>query len=110
MTAWLSLIVAIVFEVAGTTMLKVSSNFEKPLLGFCAIVLYTLSLVFLAPALKAIPVGIAYAIWAGVGIVSIIAVGIVAFSQRLDLIQYAFVAMILIGAVGLRLTTQTSTS
>ena len=109
MTPWISLFVAIVFEVGGTAMLKESNNFEKPLLGFGAIALYTISLVFLAPALKAIPVGIAYAIWAGVGIVSVTVVGLVAFNQRLDVIQYAFIAMFLIGAVGLRLTTQTST-
>ena len=106
MTAWLSLLAAIVLEVIGTSLLKESSDFEKPMIGLAAIGFYTASLVFLAPALKAIPVGIAYAIWAGVGIVAVTLVGLVAFNQRLELTQYVFIGLILIGAVGLRLTTE----
>ena len=62
-------------------------------------------LLALAPALKSIPVGVAYAIWAGVGIVAVAAIGTVAFGQKLGAAQLGFMAMILVGAVGLRLTT-----
>ena len=105
MGAWLYLFIAIGFEIGGTTLLKMSDGFEKPMIGMASIGLYTASLWFLAPALKTIPVGIAYAIWAGVGIVAVALIGFVFFQQRLGLSQYFFISLILIGAVGLRLTT-----
>ncbi len=105
MSAWLYLLIAIGFEIGGTTLLKMSDGFEKPMIGMVSIGLYTASLWFLAPALKTIPVGIAYAIWAGVGIVAVALIGFVFFQQRLGLSQYLFISLILIGAVGLRLTT-----
>ncbi len=59
----------------------------------------------LAPAIKVIPVGVAYAIWAGVGIVAAALIGMLAFGERLGLIQLLCIALVLVGAVGLRLTT-----
>lgn len=106
MTPWISLFIAIGFEIGGTALLKMSNDFEKPMVGLAAIGLYTVSLVFLAPALKAIPIGIAYAIWAGVGIVAVALIGFLFFEQRLGVLQYLFIALVLIGAVGLRLTTK----
>ena len=105
MGPWLSLLIAIGFEIGGTTLLKLSDGFEKPLFGFGAIGLYWASFWFLAPALKSIPIGIAYAIWAGVGILAVAIIGFVFFQQKLALLQYVFISLILIGAVGLRLTT-----
>ena len=105
MNAWALLAVAITFEVAATTCLKLSDGFAKPAWGVASIMLYSACFWVLAPALKTIPVGVAYAIWAGVGIVAIAAIGALGFGQRLGLAQYAFIALILIGAVGLRLTT-----
>lgn len=98
MSAWLYLFAAICFEIIGTAFLKMSDGFEKPMLGMISIAAYTLSL---APALKTIPVGIAYAIWAGVGIVAVAVIGFFFFEQRLQMLQYGFIALILIGAVGL---------
>jgi len=56
--------------------------------------------------MKILPVGVVYAIWSGVGIVAITAIGLFAFDERLSALQFAFIAMILIGAVGLNLTFQ----
>ncbi|MEL7487136.1 MAG: multidrug efflux SMR transporter [Pseudomonadota bacterium] len=105
MIAWILLVIAIAFEIVGTSLLKLSDGFEKPLWGGLAIASYWGSFSFLAPALKAIPVGVAYAIWSGVGIVAIAIIGYFFFDQRLSLLQYFFIATILFGAVGLRLTT-----
>jgi small multidrug resistance pump len=55
--------------------------------------------------MKALPVGVVYAIWAGVGIVAATAIGVFAFNERLGAIQYICIVMVLIGAVGLRVTT-----
>jgi len=106
MSAWLYLLAAIGFEIIGTAFLKMSDGFEKPMLGMMSIGAYTFSFWMLAPALKTIPVGIAYAIWAGVGIVAVAVIGFFFFEQRLQMLQYGFIALILIGAVGLRLTTE----
>ncbi len=105
MNAWISLLIAIGFEILGTSLLKLSEGFEKTLWGMLAIAAYWVSFWFLAPALKAIPIGVAYAIWAGVGIAAVAVIGFFAFGHRLHLLQYFFMALILIGAVGLRLTT-----
>ena len=56
--------------------------------------------------MKVLPVGIAYAIWAGVGIVVAAAIGVFAFDEKLGALQYVCIALVLIGAVGLRLTTR----
>jgi len=77
---------------------------EGPL-GRASLALYSACFWVLAPALKTIPVGIAYAIWAGVGIAAAGAIGAFAFGERLGPLQLTFVAMIMVGAVGLRLTT-----
>ena len=61
----------------------------------------------LAPAMKVLPVGIVYAIWAGVGIVAAAAIGVLAFDEKLGAIQYVCIAMVLVGAIGLRVTTTT---
>ena len=59
----------------------------------------------LSPAMKYLPLGVVYAIWAGVGILAAAVIGWFAFDERLSAMQFMFVAMILVGAVGLRLST-----
>ncbi len=105
MTAWILLLTAVGFEVAGTTLLKLSDGFEKPLIGLAALAAYSTSFWFFAPAIKVIPVGVAYAVWAGLGILAAAIIGLFLFGQRLGGPQVIFIALILIGAVGLRLTT-----
>ncbi|MEM8771511.1 MAG: multidrug efflux SMR transporter [Pseudomonadota bacterium] len=105
MTAWLFLLLAIAFEIVGTALLKLSNGFENMMWGGLSLMAYWVSLWFLAPALKTIPIGVAYAIWAGVGIMAVAVIGYFFFDQRLALAQYVFIVMILTGAVGLRLTT-----
>lgn len=103
--AWGLLAAAILLEVAATSLLKVSSGFEKPLLGGLSIALYSACFWVFAPALKVIPLGVAYAIWAGAGIAIVAVISAVAFGQKLDPAHYFFIAMIGVGAVGLRLST-----
>lgn len=105
MSAWLYLIVAIAFEVAGTFLLKLSDGFERWHWGILSIVFYSMCFVVLAPAMKSLPVGIVYAIWAGVGIVAAALIGVLAFGEKLATVQLVFIALVLVGAVGLKLTT-----
>jgi multidrug transporter EmrE-like cation transporter len=105
MTAWVLLGIAIVLEVTGTFLLKLSNGFEKWYWGALSIACYSACFWVLAPALKVLPVGVAYAIWAGVGIIAAAALGAVVFDDKLGLVQYGCIALVILGAVGLRLTT-----
>ncbi|QTD54948.1 DMT family transporter [Parasphingorhabdus cellanae] len=105
MSAWAYLGVAIVLEIMATTLLKLSDGFSKWHWGILSIALYSACFWVLAPALKTLPVGVVYAIWSGAGIVAVTIIGAFFFDERLALLQFLFIAMILIGAVGLQLTT-----
>ncbi len=101
---WLYLLIAIGFEVAGTSMMKLSEGLTRLLPTLSVFGLWALAIVFLTLSLKTIDIGIAYAIWAGLGTVVIVAIGIFAFNESAGLLKLLFVAMIIVGAVGLKLT------
>jgi small multidrug resistance pump len=107
MSPWIYLAAAIALEVTGTFMLKLSNGFEKWQWGSLSIVCYSACFWVLAPAMKALPVGVVYAIWAGVGIVAAALIGVLAFNEKLSLVQLSCIGLVLIGAVGLRMTTTT---
>lgn len=93
------LLLAIVFEVISTSFLKQSEGFSRlwPTLG--TIAGYIITFYFLGLALKVIPVGIAYAVWSGLGIVLIALIGVVAFGQKLDFWAVLGLGLILAGVV-----------
>ena len=105
MNAWVLLTLAIALEVLGTVLLKLSSGFEKWHWGVLSILCYAGCFWVFAPALKTIPVGVAYALWAGIGILAVTLIGWTVFHERLEAIQLACIGLIALGAVGLRLTT-----
>ncbi len=94
-----ALAIAIVTEVAGTTALQLSEQLTRlvptVVMGMC----YLASLYFLSLALKTIPIGIAYAIWSGLGIVLISLIGYVRFRQALDTPALIGVGLIVAGVV-----------
>lgn len=105
MNAWVLLAIAIAFEIAGTSLLKASDGFARWGYGIGAMACYWVCFGFLAAAIKIIPVGVAYAIWSGVGIVAIALIGWLVFRQSLSPAQTGFILLILAGAIGLNLTT-----
>ena len=105
MNAWIFVALAITLEVAATFLLKLSHGFEKWHWGMLSIFCYSACFWVLGPALKVLPMGVVYAIWAGVGIVAASVIGIFAFNEKLAAIQYACILLVLVGAVGLRITT-----
>ena len=105
MQVWIFLALAIGFEVAGTLLLKASNGFEKMALGMAAIGRYSICFWFFAPVLKVLPAGVAYAIWAGVGISMVAILSFILFKQSLSAAQMAFIGLIITGAIGLNLTT-----
>lgn len=96
---WLFLGLAIVSEVFGSTMLKLSAGFSKPLPSVGVMVGFGLAFYFLSLALKTMPLGTAYAIWGGVGLVLTALVSIVFFGQKMDLWGVVGIALILAGVV-----------
>jgi small multidrug resistance pump len=96
MNAYLSLAVAIVAEVIATTALRASTGFTVLVPSAIAIVGYVVAFYFLSLTLRTMPVGIAYALWSGVGIVLISLAGWLIYKQVLD--APALVGMALIGA------------
>ena len=97
--SYLYLAIAIVAEVIGTSALKAAEGFTRPLPSLVVVVGYAAAFYFLSLALKVIPVGIAYAIWSGVGVALITLIGWVVFRQRLDAPALAGVALIVAGVV-----------
>ncbi|WP_158046400.1 DMT family transporter [Skermanella pratensis] len=93
------LFAAIVLEVIGTSALKLSEQFTKPLPAVVTLVCYGGSFFLLSLALRTLPVGIAYAIWSGLGIVLITLVGFFWFKQALDAPAVLGLSLILAGVV-----------
>jgi multidrug transporter EmrE-like cation transporter len=108
MLPWFALAVAIVAEVVGTSFLKASQGFTKPLPVLAVVVGYGLSFYLLSLTLETIPVGIAYAVWSGVGLVLITAVGWITYGQALDIPAVFGMGLILTGVVVLNLFSQTA--
>jgi len=108
MQQWLYLIVAIVFEVAGTTFMKFSEGFTKTIPSVMMFVFYILSLVALTYALKKIDMGMAYAVWAGVGTALITLIGIVFFKEPSSMLKIVSIVFIIAGVVGLHLSGKTA--
>ncbi|MCR9229639.1 MAG: SMR family transporter [bacterium] len=107
LTSYLALGVAIVLEVIGTSALQASQQFTRPVPTTITVVTYLSAFYFLSLALKMIPVGIAYAIWSGVGIVLISCVGLILFKQKLDLSAILGLALIIAGVLVINLFSQT---
>lgn len=101
MSKWLLLSAAIVAEVFGTSFLKASEGFSKFWPSVAVIAGYVIAFYFLALSLKYIPVGIAYAIWAGVGVVLIALIGWLVFDQKLDLPAIVGISLIIVGVITL---------
>jgi small multidrug resistance pump len=96
------LTIAIVAEVLATSALKESQGFSKLLPSLLVIAGYGASFYFLSLVLQTIPIGVAYALWAGLGIVLITIVGAVMFGQKMDLAAILGIALIVSGVIVLR--------
>lgn len=100
---WLYLAIAIVAEVVGTSFLKASAGFTKPLPSLVVVVGYGLAFFFLSLTLDKVPVGIAYAVWSGAGVTLIAAIGWVFLGQKLDGPALVGMSLIVAGVVVLNL-------
>jgi len=103
MNAWLTLALAIVAEVIGTSALKASEGFSRLAPSIVVVAGYGIAFYFLSLTLKQIPVGVAYAVWSGAGTVLITVIGVLAFRQKIDLAGIIGIALIIAGVLVLNL-------
>ena len=103
--AWIALFAAGLFEIVWAIGLKCTDGFTRlwPSVGTLAAMI--ISTVLLGVALRALPLGTAYAIWTGIGTVGTVVLGILLFSESADVIRLACIGLIVMGIVGLKLVT-----
>lgn len=100
---WIYLLVAGILEIAWAVAMKMSNGFTEPLPSIVTGIGYLTSAIFLAIALKQLPLGTAYAIWTGMGIIGTTLIGVLLFHDKFSGLQIVCVVLILIGIGGLKL-------
>lgn len=103
MNHWVMLVGAIFFEVAGTTCMKLSEGFTRPLPSALIFVFYGVAFTLLTLALKKLDVSVAYAVWSAVGTAVIAGIGIIWFKEPLTALKVVSLLLIVGGVVGLNL-------
>jgi small multidrug resistance pump len=99
MKNWLFLSVAIISEVLATSALKASDGFNRFWPSVVVMLGYGVAFYFLSLTLRSIPVGIAYAVWSGVGMVLISLIAWLGFGQRLDIPAMIGIGLIIAGVI-----------
>jgi small multidrug resistance pump len=99
MKQWIFLSVAIVSEVIATSALKATGEFTKLWPSVIVVIGYLSAFYFLTLTLRTIPIGIAYAIWSGVGVALITLVGWLFYKQTLDMPAFIGITLIVAGVV-----------
>ena len=102
--AWAYLTAAIATEVAGTVALKHTDGFSRLLPSALVLLGYGLSVVLLALTLRELPLGLTYAVWAGIGTAAIAAIGMVALGEPVSVMRISSIGLIVVGVIGLNLT------
>jgi len=97
------LLVAIGVEVAATALLPKAAGFTEPLWSAAVVAGYALSIWLLAVVVKAMPVSVAYAIWAGLGTAAVAVIGFVFLGESMGWIKATSLGLIVLGVVGLNL-------
>ncbi|WP_404342573.1 DMT family transporter [Pseudoalteromonas mariniglutinosa] len=101
--AWVSLIIAGIFEVIWALAMKQSDGFSKLWPSVITFSAMWASFAFLSFALKSLPLGVSYAIWVGIGVVGVSIFSVVLLNESLSLFQCVCIGFIFIGIVGLKI-------
>lgn len=99
--SWVYLVAAVLFEVLGTTCMKLSEGFTKVVPSVLIFVCYGLCMIFLTLCLKKIEVSVAYSFWAGLGTTLIALIGILYFRESASTVKLISIMLIIIGVIGL---------
>ena len=100
---WLMLLLAGIFEIVWAVAMKYSNGFTVLIPSIVTAITYILSAVFLALALKYLPLGMAYVMWVAFGIIGTTILGVLLFSEKLTILQIISIILIIIGVIGLKL-------
>lgn len=102
--SWFILLLAGLFEIGWAVCFKTEDLWSKPRELSLVLLSLALSMGLLAVAVRSIPLGTAYAAWTGIGIVGTVIAGAVLFNETITLTKVAFLGLILVGVIGLRIT------
>ena len=105
---YIYLLIAILFEVVGTSMLQASAQFTKLLPSVGVVIGYAGAFYFMSLTLRFMPVGIVYALWSGIGIVLITIVGYFLYKQNVDLAAIIGISLIIAGIVVIQIFSKTA--
>ncbi|MEM8978472.1 MAG: multidrug efflux SMR transporter [Pseudomonadota bacterium] len=105
---WIYLVIAVFFEIAATTALKMSEGFSRLTPSVLSLLGYGISFFFLSKTLLVLPLGITYAVWSGLGIAALALIGWVAFNQKLDAAAVLGLTLIVSGVLVIQLLSKTS--
>ena len=108
MNKWIYLTLAIFSEVMATASLKSTEGFTKMWPSVLVLVGYSAAFYFLSLTLDTIPIGVAYAIWSGVGVAAITLVSIFFFDQKIDTAGFIGIGLIVAGVIVLRLFSESA--
>ena len=101
---WIILILAGLFEIVWAVGLKYTHGFTRRMPSLVTVGGMLISFWLLAVAMKTLPLGTAYAVWVGIGTVGAFVAGIILFQESLSWLRIASVALIVLGLIGLKLT------
>ena len=100
---WLLLLLAGIFEIIWAVAMKYSNGFTIIIPSIITAITYILSAVFLALSLKHLPLGTAYIMWVGFGIIGTAILGVLLFNEKLTIMQIICILIIILGITGLKL-------
>jgi len=105
MHPFITLALAITSEIIGTISLKFAEGFSSPIPSVFVLVAYASTLYFLSATLKALPIGMVYAVWSGLGTVGAVTAGVVFWRDPFDLPRFIGIGLVIAGVVTLNLAT-----
>jgi paired small multidrug resistance pump len=101
--SWFILIIAGIFEVAGVTGIQKITKGER-ITGFIFLIGgFLISFILLSMAMQTIPLGVAYAVWTGIGTAGSAVIGMIFYNESADRLRLLFMAMVITAVIGLRL-------
>ena len=102
--SWIYILIASLFEISWAVGLKYSDGFTQLKASIFTVITMILSYVFLAMGAKQLPIGVAYAVWTGIGAIGTAIYGMVYFNEPRETIRILFILLIVTGIIGLKVT------
>lgn len=103
--SWVTLIIAGIFEIFWAIGLKYTDGFTKLISSLLTIFAMLISFWLLSISLKTLPLGTAYAVWVGIGTIGTVIAGVILFNDSLNLLRIVSIIFIILGIIGLKITT-----